>query len=194
MALQTYSDLISAIDSYTVSAGAPADLCITLAEEALRPLLKHYLMEKKQTLNVLAGQSPTLPDDYQEGRAILVNGCYAKPLSFRNPNLNTGELGYVVTGNTLEIRPVPSTDYVVDLYYFARLPALSDTNPTNWLLTRFPTVYLRASLAQAYHWLKDPDAEQAEKNLTSDALSAVQRDHTLATASGNTIIEELSNW
>lgn len=193
MALQTYSDLISAIDSYTVAAGAPADLCIMLAEEALRPLLKHYLMEKKQTLNVAAGQSPTLPADYQEGHAILVNGCYAKPLSFRNPNQSV-ELGYVVTGNTLEIRPVPATDYVVDLYYYARLPALSDTNPTNWLLTRFPTVYLRASLAQAYHWLKDPEAEQAEKDLTSDALSAVTRDHTLATTSGNTIIEELSNW
>lgn len=193
MAIQTYSDLLAAIDSYTVSAGAPGDLCVMLAEEALRPLLKHYRMEKKITLPVLAGQSPTLPADFQEARAILVNGQRIRPLSFQNDN-TSGNLGYVVSGTTLEIRPAPSADYSIDLQYYARLPSLSQTNTTNWLLTYFPTVYLRASLAQAYHWLKDAKAEQAEKDLTSDALSAVFKDHQRVTAYGNTIIEELSSW
>ncbi|MBB4230029.1 phage adaptor protein [Rhizobium mongolense] len=194
MAIQNYSDLITAIDSFTVNAGAPADLCVALAEEALRPLLKHRLMEEKVTTNVSAGQSPELPADFQEARAILLDGERIRPLSFQNDNLARCDLGYVVTGNTIEIRPVPSTDYVVELYYYQRLPSLSVSNPTNWLITNFPTVYLRASLAQAYHWLKDFDAEQAEKDLTSDALSAVVRDHTRSTMYGNTIIEELSSW
>jgi hypothetical protein len=105
-----------------------------------------------------------------------------------------GTLGYVLTGTTLEIRPTPKEDYQFDLYYYQRLPSLSPTVTTNWLLTYFPTVYLRASLAQAYHWLKDADAEQAEKDLTSDALGAVVRDHTRATVYGNTLIEELPSW
>jgi hypothetical protein len=194
MALQSYSDLISAIDSYTVNAGAPADLCVMLAEEALRPLLKHYRMEKKLTLTVPAGTSPSLPDDFQEARAYLVNGKRPRPISFHSPNVDGCALGYVVTGDTLEIRPTPTEDYEVVIYYYARLPALSPTATTNWLLTYFPTVYLRASLAQAYHWLKDATAEQMEKDLTSDALSAVVRDHTRATVYGNTIIEELPSW
>ncbi|KWV45672.1 hypothetical protein AS026_15820 [Rhizobium altiplani] len=193
MAIQTYSDLLSAIESYTVGAGAPGDLCVMLAEEALRPILTHYRMEKKVTLAVPAGESPTLPADFQEARRILVNGQRVNLLSFQNDNLGC-DLGYVVTGTTLEIRPAPSTDYSVDLYYYERLPSLSTANPTNWLITYFPTVYLRASLAQAYHWLKDFDAEQGEKDLTSDALSAVVKDNLRVTAYGNTIIEELSSW
>ncbi|WP_018897166.1 hypothetical protein [Rhizobium sp. 2MFCol3.1] len=192
MAIQSYSDLISAIDSYTVGAGAPGDLCVMLAEEALRPLLKHYRMEKKLTQTVPGGTSPSLPEDFQEARAILVNGKRPRPLSFQNTDPST--LGYVLTGTTLEIRPVPTEDYQFDLYYYQRLPSLSATNTTNWLLTYFPTVYLRASLAQAYHWLKDAAAEQGEKDLTSDALSAVVRDHNRAAVYGNTIIEELPSW
>ncbi|WP_018898899.1 hypothetical protein [Rhizobium sp. 2MFCol3.1] len=192
MAIQSYSDLISAIDSYTVGAGAPGDLCVMLAEEALRPLLKHYRMEKKITQTVPGGTSPSLPDDFQEARAVVINGKKPRPISFQNSDPSA--LGYVLTGSTLEIRPVPTTDYQFDLYYYARLPSLSPTQTTNWLLTYFPTVYLRASLAQAYHWLKDDKAEQMEKDLTNDALSAVVRDHTRASVYGNTIIEELSSW
>jgi hypothetical protein len=194
MAIASYSDLISAIDSYTVNAGAPADLCVMLAEEALRPLLKHYRMERKITLTIPGGTSPSLPDDFQEARAILVDGRKPRPISFQSSNRDGHAVGYVLTGTTLEIRPVPTTDYQFDLYYYARLPSLSPTNTTNWLLTYFPTVYLRASLAQAYHWLKDDKAEQMEKDLTSDALSAVVRDHTRATVYGNSIIEELPSW
>jgi len=194
MAIQSYSDLIAAIDSYTVSAGAPGDLCVMLAEEALRPLLKHYRMEQKVSQIVPGGTSPTLPDDFQEARAFLIDGKRPRPLSFQNSNFDGSHLGYVLTGTTLELRPVPTEDYQFDLYYYQRLPSLSPTNTTNWLLTYFPTVYLRASLAQAYHWLKDAAAEQAEKDLTSDALSAVVRDHMRATVHGNTLIEELPSW
>ena len=192
MALQTYSELLSAIDSYSMWPGSPNELFVELAEEALRPLLKHRLMEKHVVLSAPAGASPELPTDFQEARAILLNGSALRPLSFHQ--LTPNSVGYVVTGDSLEVRPAPATDYSVDLYYYAKLPALSNQNPTNWLLTNFPTVYLRACLAQLYHWAKDPAAEQAEKDLTSDALSAVVKDHNRSTMYGNTIIEELSSW
>ncbi len=194
MALQTYSDLISAVDSYSTWPGAPTDLFVSLAEEALRPLLTHRLMEKKITISVPAGENAQLPDDFQEARSILVNGHPVDLLSFQNHNFGASSFGYVITGNSLEVRPAITSDYSVDLSYYQRLPALSLTNQTNWLMTNFPTVYLRATLAQLYHWAKDDKAEQIEKDLTSDALSAVVRDHARTTMYGNTIIEELSSW
>lgn len=194
MAIQTYSDLISAVDSETTFAGAPIEQCIQLAEEALRPMLKHYRMEKSDTLTVPANTSPLIPDDMQELRAILVDGQQIKPLSFHNRVSGHCDRGYVITGNKIEIRPVPATDYTVELFYYERLPSLSNASPTNWLLTHFPTVYLRAASAQVYHWLKDKKAEDSERELTGLALSAVSEDHKRVTMSGNPIIEELSSW
>ena len=194
MTIQTYADLISAVDSETTFAGAPIEQCIQLAEEALRPMLKHFRMEKSVTLTVPANTSPDLPDDLQELRAILVDGQQVKPLSFHNRNTDLYSRGYVITGSKIEIRPAPATEYTVELSYYERLPALSNANPTNWLLTHFPTVYLRAASAQVYHWLKDKKAEDGERELTGLALSAVADDHKRVTMSGNTIIEELSSW
>lgn len=192
MAIQTYSDLISAVDSETTFAGAPIENCIVLAEEALRPMLKHYRMEKKVTLTVPANTSPELPADLQELRAILVNGELIRPLSFQNRQPTA--MGFIITGSKIDIRPAPATDYQVELDYYERLPALSNDNPTNWLLTYFPTVYLRAASAQVYHWLKDKKSEDSERELTGLALSAVSEDHKRVTMYGNTIIEELSSW
>lgn len=194
MTIQTYAELISAVDSETTFAGAPIEQCIQLAEEALRPMLKHYRMEKSERLTVPANTSPLIPDDMQELRGILVDGQQIKPLSFHNRNSDLYNRGYVITGNNIEIRPAPATDYQVELYYYERLPALSNSNPTNWLLTYFPTVYLRAASAQVYHWLKDKKAEDGERELTGLALSAVADDHKRVTMYGNTIIEELSSW
>lgn len=192
MAIQTYADLISAVDSETTFAGAPIENCIVMAEEALRPMLKHYRMEKNVTLTVPANTHPALPADLQELRAILVNGELIRPLSFQNRQPDA--MGFIITGSTIEIRPVPSTAYTVELNYYERLPSLSNENPTNWLLTYFPTVYLRAASAQVYHWLKDKKSEDSERELTGLALSAVSEDHKRVTMYGNTIIEELSSW
>lgn len=42
--------------------------------------------------------------------------------------------------------------------YFAKIPALSDSNTTNWLLTAYPDVYLAAGLAEASFYVKDVEA------------------------------------
>ncbi|TQX87144.1 MULTISPECIES: hypothetical protein [unclassified Rhizobium] len=194
MALQTYADLTSAVASFSLWPNAPIPMFIALAEEAIRPVLKHRLMETTITLSVVGGSSPTLPDDYQEIRAVLYNGYPIKPVSFYRTSKACSETGYVITGNTLQILPTPADDYTIDLYYYQRLPALTDANQTNWLMANFASVYLHATLAQLYHWAKDSDAEAKEKSLLGESLTVMARDHTRTTQYGNTIIEELSGW
>lgn len=56
---------------------------------------------------------------------------------------------YTIVGTEFRFFPEPETSYTVEYTRYSRLPALSDSNTTNWLLTAFPNVYLYASLAQA---------------------------------------------
>jgi hypothetical protein len=56
---------------------------------------------------------------------------------------------YAVSGSSLLIAPSPDAAYTIRLVYKQALPALSENNPTNWLLNKQPDLYLAASLAMA---------------------------------------------
>lgn len=60
---------------------------------------------------------------------------------------------FSVTGDALQLTPEPDTDYPLEILYHARLPELSDANPTNWLLRRNPDIYLYGALLQASPYL-----------------------------------------
>ena len=48
---------------------------------------------------------------------------------------------------------MPDSDYSIELLYYQRIPALSNTNPTNWLLTICPNAYLYGALLAAQPYL-----------------------------------------
>lgn len=64
---------------------------------------------------------------------------------------------YTIVGNQLQLLPVPGADITAEMVYYAKIPALSDTNTANWLLTNHPEVYLYGTLIQAAPYLKDDD-------------------------------------
>jgi hypothetical protein len=66
---------------------------------------------------------------------------------------------YTIVGTEFRFFPDPEASYTVEFTRYCRLPALSDSNTANWLLTAFPNVYLYASLAQAMAWDVDGNAE-----------------------------------
>jgi hypothetical protein len=56
---------------------------------------------------------------------------------------------YAISGSSLLIAPAPDAAYTIQLVYKQTIPALSDDNPTNWLLNKHPDLYVAASLAMA---------------------------------------------
>lgn len=66
---------------------------------------------------------------------------------------------YTIIGNTFRIIPAPGTEAptTLDLWYFCKLPALSTTNATNWVLTSYPDLYLYGSLAHSAPYLKNDE-------------------------------------
>lgn len=62
---------------------------------------------------------------------------------------------YTIMDGQFEILPAPISDLDLKLIYYAKIPSLSNTQTTNWLLTKAPDAYLYSSLLEAAPYLKD---------------------------------------
>jgi hypothetical protein len=189
MALSNYDELQAAIVDFSpeIATSDPISTFIALAEGDVFPRLKHFKAETTVTLTS-ADNAVAIPDNCNEIRAIRVDGVIAKLVSVYGAELYAGEIGYFQSGDSLVIVPAQAAPRSVQLTYFARPAALSDTVSTNWLLTKFPAVYLHSALARAYRWRQNPQAEAGEKQSLEEALALVALDHKTRTQGGNTVI------
>jgi hypothetical protein len=55
------------------------------------------------------------------------------------------------------VYPSPDTTYQAEIVYYGKIPALSDSNTSNWLLSLSPDIYLYGSLLQATPYLRDDE-------------------------------------
>lgn len=109
-----------------------------------------------------------VPDDFEGARAIYLAPNY-KPLDFISPEeivqrktLYPGESGapqaFTVVGVELQFWPWASGGtFTGEMTYWKRIPALTSTNTSNWLLVRRPDVYLYTTLIQSAPFLRDDD-------------------------------------
>lgn len=64
---------------------------------------------------------------------------------------------YTILGKEFQFFPAPDTEYTVELLVFENIPTLGESRATNWLLERFPNIYLYGSLVQGALYLgQDP--------------------------------------
>jgi hypothetical protein len=72
--------------------------------------------------------------------------------------------------------------------YFAALPTLTTSSvTTNWLLTRYPDVYLYAVGVEAAKYLKDATLLEISKQLLADAMRSLKVDDDRARWSNTTV-------
>jgi hypothetical protein len=169
MSITTYAELQTAVASWLNRGDLTANITdfITLAEARLSSDVKGRLMDTKTTLATVVGvNTVTLPTDMLEMRRFQVAGSYNQPLSYRTPdeqsidfsaNSSGQPIVFTVIGANAELAPVPDAVYSLELTYRQRIPALSVSNTTNWLLTAWPNAYLYASLLEAMPFImNDP--------------------------------------
>lgn len=111
----------------------------------------------------------SLPDDFQAPYQVMdqdggsfmtyVSPDASKDLIQANNPVNALQTYYTIIGNTLRIYPAPgsSSPAAIDLWYYADLPDLSTTATTNWVLTRYPDLYLYGSLLHSAPYLKSDE-------------------------------------
>ncbi len=155
MALGTYSDLRDAIAKWAFREGDESFIAsvpdfIELAETRINRELRVGAMEKTAPVT-MTNNVGTLPDDYLQFRSVARNGVYPVYLNSASTACFCDQ--FSIDGNQIRIGFGVTGD--ISLIYYARIPALSDTNPTNWLLDKAPDLYLYGALVESAPFMMD---------------------------------------
>lgn len=127
------------------------------------------------TITFTTGEAP-LPSDYLEMSAVYdPQGCAMKQASLRDvKRVGSQYSRYAVDGANVIIYGISGTR---DIDYFAALPTLTTSvSATNWLLAKYPNVYLYAVGVEAAKFLRDTDLAQATNALLLSAMNDMKID------------------
>lgn len=157
---------------------------ITLVEAECQRILEGQPM--RTVANVTFGTSGvvSLPSDFVRGETLTVEtNTYKVSVSMKPYDyvqLKRGQLAagvplYAATVNTtLYVAPVPDGDYTGVLVYDAQLQPLTSGNPTNWVLTQHPDVYLYGCAYHSAPYLKNDDRLPTWEKLYRTALEQIR--------------------
>jgi hypothetical protein len=173
MTIATYAELKTAIVNWYKDRSdltTYADELIDLAEGYFNAELRVREMEKTTDLTPTAGVC-TLPADFLEIIQVVELSSFRRSLEYITkrvaddyyPTRTAGlSCHYMVVGSSLTALPISAND--IELTYYQKIPALSNSTTTNWLLTKMPNIYLHACLMYAAEFLKEDDqiAKEAE--------------------------------
>ena len=128
--------------------------------------LNTRLRNREMIVNATAtsdGQFVALPPDWLEAINMMIVGGQS-PLRYITPDeadtlikaqTYTRTRFYSMTTGVIELVPPAVDDITIDMVYYGKIPALSNANTTNWLLTKAPDVYLYGALSHAAPFLMD---------------------------------------
>lgn len=187
MALSTYTELQASIADWLLRSDLTAvipDLIALAEEDHNRKLRVREMLVRAVTTPAADEPYENLPGDFLELKAIQFNASplvvpkYRTPAwlrAYRRSSANDGGTPcfYTIEGPQLLFDVTPS-DVELEILYYQKIPALSGGNPTNWLLTAAPSVYLYGALTQSAPYLKDDERIATWDALYQRALAALQ--------------------
>lgn len=178
-------DLTAAIPDYI--AMAEAQFC--------RRLIKDGPVRRMMTRSdaTISTEFASVPFDFMGAKSIYMVEDQVTQLKFCTPEQIDQKKGetdniagkpefFSVVGGEFQFFPAPTQAYSAELKYWARVPALSATTSTNWMLTLNPDAYLYGALLQSAPYLKDdsriPVWESAYATILSDIVEADKVERT----------------
>lgn len=185
MAITTYAELKTAMADWLLRDDLESVIpsFIALAEADLQRKVRHWRMEKRSTAEIDT-QYSAIPADFVETVRFYVTSGDTQPLELisqaelldrKRKNMNTSgkPMFYALTAGEIEVYPAPDATYTAELYYIARIPALSDSNTTNWLLDGYRDAYLYGALIHSAPYLKEDARIQTWAALYQNAVDAI---------------------
>lgn len=140
---------------------------IGLGEQRIYRELRVRQMEKALSGAMVSGVF-ALPADYLEVKNLRTVGAPDVPLdrsgvfelyALYPRNGYTGQpRAFARDGANLVFGPAPDADRSLAGTYYAKLPPLSATNTTNWIITDVPDLILAASMKEAAAYTMDAEA------------------------------------
>jgi len=162
--ITSYSELKTAIPAWFLDRSdlsTYADDFIDLAEALLNAKLRCRQMEATTSL-VPASNVCTLPSDYLEYKRVVELASIRRRLDYITEDAADGlyptrasglSCHFMIVGSSLTALPLSSNN--IELTYYQKVPALSDSNTSNWLLAAHPTLYLHTCLLYAAEFVKN---------------------------------------
>ena len=159
---------------------------IAMAEADFNDELRIAPMEVSATVTLTNGAGP-LPNDYLAWRRVLSQDSPNRVLEFADPAWAEDHYmawgtepawHFTISGSTIKTYPTSVAN--LTLLYYQKIPALSSSNVTNWLLTRKPQVYLYGSPVHAAPFLDDDDRLQTYGALRKVALDSLRGTDVIA--------------
>lgn len=138
-----------------------ADALIAFAESYFNVKLRLRQMETTDDLTPTSNVC-TLPSDYIEYKRVVEKASIRRKLAYITEDAADGlyptrasglACHFMIVGSSLTALPLSSND--IELTYYQKIPALSASNTTNWLLLQHPNLYLHACLLYAGELHKD---------------------------------------
>lgn len=170
MAITTYSELRDAVARWLKRADAIALIpdFISLAEGRMQADLTtmRALWQRSQATLDAGAAFISTPDDLMTPISVaLVKSSEVKRLpilaatSVRNDTTTTGEPSCCAfVGEQIVFSPPTTSAQTVELIYQRRIPALSDSVASNWLIEQSPNLYLYGALIESVSFTRDTEA------------------------------------
>ena len=165
----TYAELKTAIANYLNRSDLTSDIdtFIDNVEAELNRRLRTKDMIKRATATA-DSQYLTVPTDWIEAINVEITSNDFSPLFqqsiesldvYRKSNNNsTGQPVYfAMVDDSIELAPTPDAEYTLQLTYYAKISALSDSNTSNFVSVSHPDVYLYGALKQASIFLMEDE-------------------------------------
>jgi len=175
------SDLTSAIPVF-----------IQLAETQMNRDIRHWRQQRRVS-STANERYEDLPVDFLEAVQFYIDTANGeKTLEFasmaeisRRELKTAGSSGepeiYTLNSAQIKFFPAPDTAYDFSMIYYAKTPALSDLNTTNWIITHHPDAYLYGTLLHSAPYLAEDSRiaiwaqmyAAAVKNINDESESSI---------------------
>ena len=161
---------------------------IQLAEGRLNRQLRTVDQYTRATLSS-TDQFLSMPDDFLEMTHLRTTSPIERELheiaahqinEVNDPvfiaSLDDANPQYYTYHQVLRVYPAPEAGTTIDyeMFYYAKLASLSDSNTTNWLSTAYPDAYLYYSLMQSAPYLGEDERMQVWGSLADRAVQEIQ--------------------
>jgi len=185
MALTSYSTLKTAVANYLGRSDLTSQIpdFITLAELRLSREIRTRKLLKSVTTTTTAGDSTVaLPSDFLELRDIYLDGNPRISLQYLSPSTFTRNAQATVSGKPavyttlaqeFEFAPIPDKAYTVELLYYFKPVAMSDSVASNEFMANYPDALLYASLAEAEPYLMNDARIQVWSSMYDRAVNNI---------------------
>jgi len=187
MAISNYTELQTAVanwlDRDDLSARIPE--FIELCEARFNRTLRIRAMETlDESVDTVAGTSTiALPTGYIQMRDIHLIANPIVQLQYVTPEIynriyagsSSGKPQvYTIIANNIKFGPTPDVVYDVSMLYYKKFDALSDSSPTNWVITNAPDVYLYGALLEAEPFLMNDQRIQLWATALTESMTKIQ--------------------